>query len=166
MQAVIIVENAQQNLFRYSVIINQSVKTDFSLSKKYFSTSCQTSRNTRRRGKSHRRRTKVRQVTLDKVSKNAFVEPIQALQNYYTENRKILNKSQNITCIFAVRGFIDSLQSVKTDFDLIINSTERLKWKIQKSNQPKLNITDEQALWMKCAASALSVWQYIMSFST
>ena len=49
-------------------------------------------------------------MTLDKVSKNAFVEPIQALQNYYTKNLKDLSQNQNNTCIFAVRGFIDSLR--------------------------------------------------------
>ena len=47
---------------------------------------------------------------LTEVSKNAFVEPIQALQNYYTKNLKDLSQNQNQTCIFAVRGFIDSLK--------------------------------------------------------
>ena len=49
-------------------------------------------------------------TTWPKVSKNAFVEPIQALQNYYTKNLKDLSQNQNNTCIFAVRGFIDSLK--------------------------------------------------------
>ena len=46
---------------------------------------------------------------LTKVSKNAFVEPFSALQNYYTKNLKDLSQNQNNTCIFAVRGFIGSL---------------------------------------------------------
>ena len=72
----------------------------YSLSKKYFSTSCQASRNTRRRGKSHRRRTKVRQGTLDEVSKNAFVEPFSAPQNYVTNHPREFMQQPNLVLHF------------------------------------------------------------------
>ena len=46
---------------------------------------------------------------LTEVSKNAFVEPFSAPQNYVKNHPKNLGNYQTLSCIFAVRGFIDSL---------------------------------------------------------
>ena len=97
-------------------------------------------------------------MTLDKVSKNAFVEPIQALQNYYTKNLKDLSQNQNNTCIFAVRGFIDSL---KPDLQSGFLCAEILGWSWKRDSNTRPAHYECAALPTELFQQILILYEYI-----
>ena len=67
-------------------------------------------------------------MTLDKVSKNAFVEPKSALQNIIKIKSIKIKLNPNKICIFAVRGFIDSLMHSFAMRKIRYDALRRLKF--------------------------------------
>ena len=81
---------------------------------KVFFDTLKTLRNTRRQENRSDRRTKVRRGAVDTVSKNAFAQPLfTAVRNSFLFIGFLVCAGL-LFCIFAVRGFINSLQTLRS----------------------------------------------------